>query len=128
MEELLTILHCTKEQKVQYATFKLVGEAKRWWRLVKLIEKQRLGPTVITWSHFKEVFFDQYFPAATWAAKVEEFLQLTQGSMTIQQYATKFVELSRFTSHMVLDEPLKAQIFKRGLRQGIRAQVVALLT
>ncbi|XP_057969591.1 uncharacterized protein LOC131158752 [Malania oleifera] len=86
-KELLVILHCTEEQWVQYATFKLVGEAKRWWRVVKLVEEQRSGST----------------------------------------YVTKFIELCHFASYMVLDESKKAQRFEKGLRQGIRAQVVAFL-
>ncbi|XP_057953805.1 uncharacterized protein LOC131148086 [Malania oleifera] len=48
--------------------------------------------------------------------------------MTVQQYVARFVELSRFTSHMVPDELKKARMFERGLMQGIRTQVVALLT
>jgi hypothetical protein len=31
VEELLATLGCTNEQKVAYATYKLTGEAKRWW-------------------------------------------------------------------------------------------------
>ncbi|XP_057972622.1 uncharacterized protein LOC131160757 [Malania oleifera] len=113
IEKLLRVLECTKEQNVKYATYKLVGEVKRWWRLAKLVEQQRPGPMAITWSWFKEVFFDRYFPVVT---------------RTIKQYAAKFVELSHFAPHMVSNESLKAQIFERGLRQSIRVQVVALLT
>jgi hypothetical protein len=31
VEELLVTLGCTNEQKVAYAAYKLMGEAKRWW-------------------------------------------------------------------------------------------------
>ncbi|XP_057949045.1 uncharacterized protein LOC131144420 [Malania oleifera] len=70
----------------------------------------------------------KYFPVVTRAAKVDKFLQLTQEPMTVQQYAAKFVKLSRFAPHMVSSKPLKARMFERGLRQSICAQVVALLT
>ncbi|XP_057969534.1 uncharacterized protein LOC131158684 [Malania oleifera] len=30
IEKILVVLHCTKEQKVAYATFKFTGEAERW--------------------------------------------------------------------------------------------------
>ncbi|XP_057958403.1 uncharacterized protein LOC131151168 [Malania oleifera] len=98
IEELLGVLECTEEHKVRFSTFKLVGEVKR------------------------------YFPTATQEAKAQEFLLLTQGPMTVQQYAARFVELSHFVRHMLLDEPRKAWMFKRGLRHGICARVVALLT
>jgi hypothetical protein len=31
VEELLATLGCTNEQKVAYAAYKLIGEAKHWW-------------------------------------------------------------------------------------------------
>ncbi|XP_057953970.1 uncharacterized protein LOC131148264 [Malania oleifera] len=116
IEELLGVLESIEDQKVRFATFKLVREAKRRWRSAKMVEEQRPKLTSITWSHFKEVFFDRYFLTATQEAKVYEFLHLTQGPMTIQQYAVRFVELSRFTPHKISDEPRKAWLFERGLR------------
>ncbi|XP_057972683.1 uncharacterized protein LOC131160793 [Malania oleifera] len=44
MEKIHTVLRCTNEQKVLYATFKLIGEAERWWSTVRLLEEQRLVP------------------------------------------------------------------------------------
>ncbi|XP_057962156.1 uncharacterized protein LOC131153727 [Malania oleifera] len=118
IKELLGVLECMEEQKVRYATFKLVGEAKRWWRSVKLVEEQWPGHATITWSHFREVFFNRYFPTTIREAKVEEFLNLTQGHLNVQQYAAKFVELSRFTPYMIPDVPKKVWRFKKGLRVG----------
>ncbi|XP_057962214.1 uncharacterized protein LOC131153772 [Malania oleifera] len=108
IKELLGMLECTEEQKVRFATFKLVREAKRWWRSAKMVEEQCLGYASITRSLYREVFFRRYFPIATREAKV--------------------VELSRFAPHMGPDEPKKAWIFERGLRQGVRSQVALLLT
>ncbi|XP_057969582.1 uncharacterized protein LOC131158741 [Malania oleifera] len=113
IKELLGVLEFIKEQEVKYATYKLVGEANRWWLSAKIVEEQCPGLVAITWSRFKEVFFDKYFPVATQTAK---------------QYAAKFVELSRLAPHMIPNEPLKARMFEKGLRHGIRTQVVALLT
>ncbi|XP_057962178.1 uncharacterized protein LOC131153751 [Malania oleifera] len=118
MEKMLIVLSCTKKQKVLFATFKLTGEAERWWLAVKLLEEMRPVPVVMTWNHFKEVFYDRYFPATTTDAKAEEFLNLTHGHLVIQQYATRFVELSRFAPYMVLDEYRKAQRFERGLNRA----------
>ncbi|XP_057958679.1 uncharacterized protein LOC131151450 [Malania oleifera] len=111
MEELLGVLECTEEQKVRFATFKLAGEVRRWWRSAKLVEEQRPG----------------YFLIATKDVKAEEFLHLTQRPKNVQQYAVRFLELSYFALHMVSDEPKKARMFKRGLRQSVQSQVVALL-
>ncbi|XP_057965432.1 uncharacterized protein LOC131155994 [Malania oleifera] len=104
MEKILKVLNCTEEHKVLFATFKLTGEVERWWLAVKLLEEQWAVPTIMIWRCFKEVFYDRYFPATTRNAKAEEFFNLTQGHLTVQQYDARFVELSRFSPFMVLDE------------------------
>lgn len=38
-------------------------------------------------------------------------LNLTQGSMTVEQYSNKFVELSRYALNLVLDEEAKTERF-----------------
>ena len=37
MEKFLEALDCTDSQKLRFTTFKLIGEAKRWWRSMKAI-------------------------------------------------------------------------------------------
>ncbi|XP_057962133.1 uncharacterized protein LOC131153702 [Malania oleifera] len=65
MKKILVVLNCTEEQKVLFATFKLAGEAERWWHSMKLLEDQRAVPIAMTWGYFKQVFCDRYFPATT---------------------------------------------------------------
>ncbi|XP_057958646.1 uncharacterized protein LOC131151419 [Malania oleifera] len=126
MEKMLVVLSCTEAQKVLFATFKLTGEAECWWQAVKMLEEQRAVPTDMTWIRFKELFYDRYFPTTIRAAKAEEFFHLNQGQLTVQQYAAKFMELSRFAPFMVLDEFQKARWFERGLKPRIHEQVVVL--
>ncbi|XP_057969332.1 uncharacterized protein LOC131158482 [Malania oleifera] len=124
IEKVLMVWQCTNKQKVFYATYKLTSEDKRWWTATKLLEEQRLIPVAMTWSRFRKVFFDRYFPTTVRENKVVEFLNLTQGNLTVQQYAAKFIELSHFAPYM--DEAKKARMFERGLKQEIFRQVVVL--
>ena len=63
MEKLLEALDCTDSQKVRFATFKLIGEAERWWRSTKaILEGTDTERNPITWEKFKGVFYDNYFP------------------------------------------------------------------
>ncbi|XP_057975932.1 uncharacterized protein LOC131163352 [Malania oleifera] len=126
MEKILVVLSCTEAQKVLFATFKLTGEAECWWQAVKLLEEQRAVPTDMTFSRFKELFYDRYFPATIRAAKAEKFFHPTQGQLIVQQYAVKFMELSRFAPFMVPNEFQKARWFERGLKLRIHEQVVVL--
>ncbi|XP_057969346.1 uncharacterized protein LOC131158495 [Malania oleifera] len=84
IEKVLTVLHCINEQRVLYATYKFIGEVERWWVATKLFEEQRSILVAMTWGRFKEAFFDRYFPATVREVKVVEFMNLTQGNLTIQ--------------------------------------------
>ncbi|XP_057981297.1 uncharacterized protein LOC131166739 [Malania oleifera] len=126
MEKILVVLNCTEEQKVLFATFKLTREAKQWWHAVKLLEEQQAVPIVMTWGHFKQVFYDRYFPATTRNVKADKFFNLTQGCLTVQQYAARFLELSFFVPFMVSYEYQKARWFERGLNHRIHEHMVCL--
>ncbi|XP_057969443.1 uncharacterized protein LOC131158593 [Malania oleifera] len=124
MEDMLAVLLCTYGQKVLFVTFKLTGEAKSWWRLARLLKEQRPNLVAMTWSRFRKIFFKRYFLAIVRSAKAAEFLHLTQGQMTIQQYAARFIELSRFAPYLVPNEERKARKFKEGLRHNLFKQVI----
>ncbi|XP_057950876.1 uncharacterized protein LOC131145695 [Malania oleifera] len=83
IDEMMAVLPRTNEQKVLFATFKLIDEAKGLWRSTKLLEEQTLDPITLTWNHFWEIFFERYFPSIVRSVKAVEFLHLTQGPMTI---------------------------------------------
>ena len=51
----------------------------------------------ITWELFKTTFLERFFPREMREAKVEEFINLKQGSMTVREYSLKFVKISRYT-------------------------------
>ncbi|XP_057982371.1 uncharacterized protein LOC131167593 [Malania oleifera] len=108
IKKILDVLNYTERQKVTFATFKLAGEAERWWVSVKYMEEHRPIPIALTWARFKELFFKHYFSAMVRNMKMEEFMNLTQESLTVQQYATKFQELSRFAPFVIPDEAKKA--------------------
>ncbi|XP_049358616.1 uncharacterized protein LOC125823265 [Solanum verrucosum] len=59
------------------------------------------GP--IDWEVFKEAFIDRFFPRELRDAKVEEFINLRKGSMSVQEYALKFTQLSKYAPSMVAD-------------------------
>uniref|UniRef100_A0A7N2MWN1 RNA-directed DNA polymerase n=1 Tax=Quercus lobata TaxID=97700 RepID=A0A7N2MWN1_QUELO len=104
MEKLLEALDCTDSQKVRFATFKLIGEAERWWRSTKaILEGMDTERNPITWEKFKGVFYDNYFP----------------------EYAAKFIELSRFGPHLILTEAKKASRFQKGLNERLRHHLIA---
>jgi hypothetical protein len=126
MEKLMEVMCCTDKQMVRYATFKLTAEAERWWTSKKDQLQQQLGEGVpITWKNFKDTFLVRFFPQSVRLAKAQEFTDLVQGSSTVEQYAARFIELSRFAPYLVPMEDLKARKFERGLQPRIINKVVA---
>ncbi|XP_057972691.1 uncharacterized protein LOC131160825 [Malania oleifera] len=101
----------------------LSRKAGRWWIVVSLLEKQRVGPSGMTWGHFKEVFFERYFSVSTRDTKADDFSGLIQGTLTVQRYASRYIELSRLAPYLVSNEYKKARRFERGLRKDIRRLV-----
>uniref|UniRef100_A0A2N9GE10 RNA-directed DNA polymerase n=1 Tax=Fagus sylvatica TaxID=28930 RepID=A0A2N9GE10_FAGSY len=126
MEKLLKVLHCTDSQKVEYATFTLEGPAERWWAGTEVLLKEELGENAcVTWEKFKKVFNETYFPEVVRDRKKREFSDLIQGSMTVEEYAAKFIDLSRFAPHLIPDEHEKVMKFQKGLNDKIRPHILA---
>ena len=112
---------------MQFATFKLIGEVERWWRSTKaILEGMDIERNPITWEKFKGVFYDNYFPEVIRERKEREFADLVQGSMTVEQYVAKFIELSCFGSHLILTEAKKASRIQKGLNERLRHHLIAL--
>jgi hypothetical protein len=84
VEEILRLVSCTEEQKVEYTAYQLSGEARHWWTAKKVLLIQELGSEeAISWPRFQKEFLQQYFPKILKDAKAREFMDLTQGNMTV---------------------------------------------
>jgi hypothetical protein len=123
IEEIFEVAPCSEETKVTCATFMLKGEAKNWWKGAK--ERMVDLETPLIWDNFKVTFLQKYFPQNIRNQKEAEFLQLTQGDLSIGQYVAKFEELSRFSRYLQhqVDEEWKALKFEQGLKPEILSHV-----
>ena len=55
----------------------------------------------------------KYFPEI---AKAQEFLEMKQGAMTVMDYVTRFIELTRFVDDYVATNLAKVKRLKNGLK------------
>ncbi|KAJ4718965.1 Gag protease polyprotein, partial [Melia azedarach] len=120
IERIFQVMGCTDQQKVNFATFMLRGRAYYWWTSVL---NRYGGYEAVTWNDFRREFNDKYFSSIYRDAKRNEFLMLVQGSMTVEDYENKFIELLRFASDVIRDETDKCKRFEAGLRNDIRRSV-----
>ncbi|XP_011621788.1 uncharacterized protein LOC105420304 [Amborella trichopoda] len=101
----------------------LEGETEHWWRSVQQAwEEVQMVPT---WEKFLGAFNEKYFSNSVKERKEVEFIELQQGRLNIDQYAAKFLELSRYAPHIINMEARKANKFERGLRPDIRGRVMS---
>lgn len=77
----------------------------------------------ITCEMCKYEFNNHFFTRAVREAKAREFMDLIHGGMTVTEYASRFVQLSRFATYLILDVKKKAKKFKRGLNPRIRTMM-----
>ena len=69
----------------------------------------------------------KYFLETAKHAKAREFLELNQGTMTVMEYVTKFIELARFDDDYVATDMAKVRKFVDGLKLSIRGKIVVFL-
>ncbi|MQM05519.1 hypothetical protein Taro_038332, partial [Colocasia esculenta] len=95
-----------------------------WWSSL-LRTRFEDGAVEVAWDEFVRLFRAKFVPKHIQDKIEQEFLTLTQGSMTVLEYEARFVELSKYAAHIVVDERRKAKKFVMGLKPSLRTRLVA---
>jgi hypothetical protein len=83
-----------------------------WWD--QLVQVQHIKDKSVTWREFKKYFEKKYLTKRYYDKKMKEFFELKLGSMTIDEYERRFLELLRYAS-FIKDETVKIQRYLSGL-------------
>ena len=118
-ERMLVQMHCTTEDKLEYASSLLQDEAYQWW--VSLI--RAAPPEGITWEFFLTEFRKQYVGHIYLSNMRQEFHNLKQRHMSVTEYQREFTRLSKYAPEMLVTEEEKCRKFEDGLNNYIRAHV-----
>ena len=78
------------------------------------------GP--IKWKEFKEDFLRMYFPLERREVKVEEFINIKKGNMSVEEYSLKFSMLSRYAPSIVTNLRDKISSFMTGVAGQVREE------
>ncbi|KAH0784174.1 hypothetical protein KY290_003772 [Solanum tuberosum] len=76
-----------------------IDEVKKIFEVMQWKENKGTNAAPITWDCFSETFLDRFFSRELREVKAQEFMNLMQGSMTVQEYGLKFTQLSRLMTH-----------------------------
>ncbi|GJZ67752.1 zinc finger, CCHC-type, retrotransposon gag domain protein [Tanacetum coccineum] len=117
LENIFDAMKCADEDKVVYAVSVLRSEALYWWDMVKDTSE----PTKMTWGQFKKLFEGMFCPARVVFQTERELARFEQGSQTVREYTTRFLELA---SVIVQTEEMKIDMYVRGLNYDIRIYIL----
>lgn len=116
----LEVLDCTPYEEVRLAAYRLTGKARSWWdAYVRTVGKEHIEG--MTWEDFCDIFEQKYVPEYAKLQLMEEYEELTQGSMSVEDYYQKFDDLSYYSPHET--ERRRVERFKRGLNPSLQDKV-----
>ena len=117
MEKKLELARIEEQDKVPFATHYLEGPANIWWENTKEI---KFDGQIVTWTEFKDSFRTAHIPASLMKIKQQEFLALTQGSLSINEYLTQFNNLARYARDDTNTDEKKKDRFLHGMHQTLK--------
>ena len=106
-----------KDMRVGQVVLCSKDEADLWWKEIgtrlNVVEE-------FNWESFIDALREKFYPAFMRQQKAREFINLKMRSMTIFEYHSKFITLSRFAPEVVATEDVKAQRFEQGLTEEVQ--------
>jgi hypothetical protein len=102
------------------AIYQLKGNASMWRD--QLVQVQHIKEKSVTWREFKKYFEKKYLTKRYYNKKMKVFFELNLGSMTIDEYERRFLELLKNVS-FIKDEIVKIQRYFSGLPSFISEKI-----
>jgi hypothetical protein len=116
VEKNLQVVQCNNREKVLLASHQLSGPtADLWDAYVESHEELER----INWPEFRAAFCAHHVPQGVIKLRKKEIHDLKQGSMSVNEYVTKFTQLSRYAPHEVNTNEKKHECFLNGLNDGL---------
>jgi hypothetical protein len=116
VEKKLQVVQCNNHERVLLASHQLSDPAADWWDAYMEAHEE---PESINWPEFRAAFRAHHVPQGVIKLKKKEFQDLKQGSMSVNEYVTKFTQLSRYAPHEVDTDEKKEEYFLNGLDDGL---------
>jgi hypothetical protein len=86
--------------------YQLKGKTSMWWD--HLVQVWHIKEKSVTWREFKKYFEKKYLTKRYYDKKMKELFEIKLGSMTIDEYEIRFLELLKYVS-FIKDETAKIQ-------------------
>jgi hypothetical protein len=111
---------CSDENKALFAAQQLHGTARLWWDHFHAMQP---ADHVVTWDEFRTAFRAHHIPEGLIERKLNEFLNLTQGTRTVMHYAQVFNHLCQYAGYHADSDARKRDRFRRGLNTKLKERL-----
>jgi hypothetical protein len=116
MEKKFQVVQCNNRENVLVASQQLSGPTADWWDAYVEAHEE---PESINWSEFGAAFHAHNVSQGVIKMKKNEFQNLKQGSMSMNEYATKFTQLSCYATNEVDTNKKMQDCLLNGLNDGL---------
>ncbi|XP_070041616.1 uncharacterized protein [Nicotiana tomentosiformis] len=113
MHKTLRVMKATATESVELASYRLRDVAINWYESWELSRCEDALPTV--WQNFTEAFLRHYLPPKLRHARVDRFLTLRQGNMSVREYSLQFDSLARYDPTIIAKMEDRVHRFVMGL-------------
>jgi hypothetical protein len=112
MRKYFQLHNYSSQAEGRISIYQLKGKASMWWD--QFVQVQHIDEKKVTWREFKRYFQKKYLTKRYYDKKMKEFFELKLGSMTIDEYERRFLELLKYVS-FIKEEQVKIQRYLSGL-------------
>ena len=116
--KVLSAMGVISREKEELASYKIREVSQVWYTQWKDNSSVESGP--IECKEFKEAFLGKYFPRERRQVKVDEFINLKQGNMSVEEYSLMFSMLSRYAPSLVYNPREEMSRFVIGVADLVR--------
>ncbi|XP_075504444.1 uncharacterized protein LOC142541871 [Primulina tabacum] len=106
--------------QVMCATYVLRDDASLWWEGAA----NGVDLATLTWSQFKEILYNKYFPADVRGRLTRELMSLHQGDSIVAEFIRKFDMGCHFVPLIARDVVQKMRCFMDGMRLTLHRDVM----
>ena len=92
-------MHASAIESVELTAFRLLDVVVLWYESWERSRGEDIS--LPTWDNFAEAFIDHYLPREIRDGRVDQFLNLRQGGMSVQEYGLRFDSLARYAPAFV---------------------------
>ena len=98
---IIDVMELSTSEKAKFSTYQLKDVAQELnvqWR-----DNKSLRRRLVTWEVFKKAFLNRIFHRDKREYNVVEFINLSQGGISVHEYSLKFNKLSKYAPSLVSD-------------------------